>query len=216
MSAPHLKITFELDGSGIYYDPAEPIHLDALMAVELATIQYGHRHLTRSDVPDDVRLPLCRRHIGDTWVWCASALFPAGPQTETVRHWRCRFRQDRAPGLTAGSPNLTNGVYRDWNMPVPLLLCHRLVGYATGDRREVKNILKRLKALGKKRSQGFGKIVSVAVERIEEDRALTWEGAAMRWLPAGDGVRRVRPRPPYWNPHGAVPCCEVGAEVGEL
>jgi len=53
----------------------------------------------------------------------------------------------------------------------------------------------------------------ICMLRDEEDYA---NALASVRLPAGDGVRRVRPRPPYWNPHGAVPCCEVGAEVGEL
>lgn len=214
--SPHLKITFHLDGTGVYYDPAEPIMLDALLAVELVNKQFGHRHLTRDDVPDDVTLPLLRAHFGDEWVWRASALFPDDDTIETVRHWRCRFRQDRAPGLTRGSPNLTNGVYRDWNMPVPLLLCRSLVGYASGNRKEVKRVLKRIKALGKKRAHGYGKVVSVDVERIEDDRSLVWGGVAMRWLPLPGGVRIGRPRPPYWSPIGAVACCEIGARVGSL
>lgn len=41
-------------------------------------------------------------------------------------------------------------------------------------------------------------------------RSLVHEGRAMRWLPHTGGTRRVRPCPPYWNPHGQVDCVEVG------
>lgn len=209
-ASPNLKITLHLDGAGIYHDPAEPLHLDALLAVDLATKQFGHRHLTRADVPDDVRLPLERSRVNGHLVWHASALLPDGPTAETTRHWRARFRQDRAPGLTRGSPNLTNGVYRDWNMPVPLLLCHRMVAYARGNRREVLRVLRRITHLGKKRAHGHGRVIRVEVDRIDEDRSLVHEGRAMRWLPHTGGTRRVRPCPPYWNPHGQVDCVEVG------
>lgn len=208
--SPYLRVVFRLDGGGIYYDPANPIHLDALIAVQLANIQFGHRHLTRADVPDDIQLPLMRAEIAGTWVWRASALFPDGMTAETLVHWRKRFRRDRATELTSGSPNLTNGVYRDWNMPVPLLLCERLVGYAAGNRREVLNVLRRFRYLGRKRAHGHGRIIDVEIDRTDEDRSLIWQGRAMRWLPDPAGTRLVRPRPPYWNPHGRVPCVDVG------
>ena len=32
------KVTFELDGTGVYFNPAEPIHLDALLAWALEAL----------------------------------------------------------------------------------------------------------------------------------------------------------------------------------
>ena len=107
---------------------------------------------------------------------------------------------------------MTNGIYRDWNHPVPLVLCHRMAAYAAGSRSECRKVLKKqLKYLGKKRVHGLGKIVDITAEEIPEDRSLAFEGVAMRWLPHPDGTRLVRPAPPYWNPHGRVMCLEVGA-----
>lgn len=208
-----LKITFHLDGSGLYYDFNEPTHLDALMAWAIAPYHCQQRHITRDDLPEHVPLPLYRHDCGNgNWVWCASALFPDGQVEETLRFWRKRFRQNRIE-LTRGSPNLTNGIYRDWNMPMPLLLTHRMIAYARGDRREVLKALRRVQYLGKKRAHGLGKVVSVEVERIDEDRSITWQGAAMRWLPDDTGTRMVRLRPPYWNRHERIRCGEVGAIV---
>ncbi|MCX8016469.1 MAG: hypothetical protein N2690_01005 [Rhodocyclaceae bacterium] len=206
-----LKIIIQLDGAGLYYDPAEPIHLDAIVSWTLAPF-YAKRHLSRDDVPHDIPLPLVRRNVGDTWVWSASALVPDGPTAETVTYWRKRLRQSRIE-LTSGSPNLQNGTYRDWQMPMPLLLCHRMVAYAVGNRRELLKLLRRVPALGKKRAYGYGRIVGIDIERIDADHSLVMNGRAMRWMPDQRGTRLVRPRPPYWNPNGRVPCLEVGAEV---
>lgn len=207
--ADALKIIFHLDGAGLYYDPAEPIHLDALVAWTLAPIHCKNKHITRDDLPEEFPMPLAQTSIHGVRVWRASALFPEGATAETITHWRKRFRVGRIE-LTRGSPNLTNGVYRDWNMPFPLLLTHCMVGYAVGDRRDLLKLLRRVTALGKKRAHGHGRITGVEIERVDDDWSLTRDGRAMRWLPDPDGVRLVRPRPPYWSPNGRVACCEVG------
>lgn len=206
------KITFHLDGSGIHFDPNEPIHLDALLAWCLAPRQ-GISGLERCDVPPLVQLPLVRNHVGDRWVWAASALMPEGPTGESLQFWRKRFRQGRAE-LTTGSPNLKNGPYRDWQMPLPLLLTTKMVAYASGSRKQCKKVLRELRYLGKKRAHGHGKIMAMTFDQVEEDYTMAIDGRASRWLPDENGHRLVRCVPPYWHPHDRVHCCEVGSNVG--
>lgn len=209
----NFKITFQLDGRGLYFNPAEPLHLDALLAWCLAPMQCAKKQISRDDIPEDVRLPLLRSKVNGAEVWHASALFPEGPQFEGLQYWRKRFRQNRIE-LTAGSPNLTNGIYRDWNHPMPLMLCTQMSAYAAGNRGECKKVLKKqLKYLGKKRAHGLGKIVDITAEETAEDLSFVFGGIVMRWLPHPDGTRLVRPAPPYWNPHGRVMCLEVGHEI---
>jgi len=208
----NFKIIFHLDGCGVYFDPNEPIHLDGLLAWALSPMQKRNLHLGRDDEPDDIRIPLLETKINGLQIWNASALFPADNHIETLRYWRKRFRQNRCC-LSNGSPNLTNGAYREYNMPIPLLLCRDMVAYASGNRKEVKKIFDRqLKYLGKKRSVGYGKILSIDYEEMEENHSLTRQGHAMRWLPLEGAMRLVRPRPPYWNNYGKVHCCEIGDE----
>lgn len=212
----NFKVIFQLDGCGIYYDPNEPIHLDALLAWALAPMQTQERCLMRSDTPDDIQLPLLRSVVNGSEVWHASALFPEQPGVETLRFWRKKFRQNRIE-LTAGSPNLTNGVYREYNMPVPLLLVPQMIAYASGNCKEVKRLLKKhIKRLGKKRAYGYGKVVNVECEETPEDWSFVANGVVMRWLPHPDGVRQVRPAPPYWNTCRAVACLEVGATCNNV
>lgn len=206
------KVVFNLDGAGVYYDPSEPIHLDALLSWTLAPRQRVHQHLSRDDDPKTVFLPLMRHKAESGWFWKASALLPEGHQGEGLQHWRKRFRQSRAD-LCSGNPNLQNGTYREWNMPMPLILTRRMVAYADGNRKAVKKLLREVRYLGKKRAHGLGRIVSMDFEEMEEDFSLVMEGQAMRWLPDDNGSRLVRLRPPYWNRTDRVLCCEVGDEI---
>ena len=94
---------------------------------------------------------------------------------------------------------------------MPLVLTRQMTAWALGDLKRVEQILsKHIRNLGKKRAYGKGRISSIEVEHCEQDFSLTDDGLAMRWLPREDGLRTVRPRPPYWNIVGAVPCCEIG------
>lgn len=208
-----LRVVVHLDGTGIYYDPAEPIMLDALLAAAVCRWHVHGEPPARDDAPDDIPLPLARWTIGDTWGWRASALLPDGPSFEGIQYWRKRLRQGRLE-LSAGSPNTTNGPWRDWNMPLPLLLVARMVGYAVGEAGKIRRELRRsIKALGKKRAHGRGAVVGIDVDEIDEDWSLCRDGIAQRWLPQADGSRLVRPRPPYWNIVGRVQCCEIGSLV---
>ncbi len=207
----NFKVIFQLDGCGMYYDRNEPIHLDALLAWALAPMQSATQNLGRSDPPDDIQLPLLRSIINGSQIWHASALFPEQDESETYRFWRKRFRQQRIE-LTTGNVILTNGVYREYNMPVSLLLVPKMIAYASGNCKEVKRILKKhIKSLGKKRAYGYGKVVSIECEETPDDWSLVKDGRAMRWLPEPAGTRPVRPAPPYWNNIGRVNCLEVGA-----
>ena len=205
-----LKITFHLDGSGVYYDPFEPPMLDGILAAVAARHHVHGEPPGRDEPPDEIPLPLAKWRAGGCWGWRASALFPEGETAESLVYWRKRFRQHRVE-ITEGSPNLTNGIYRDWNMPLPLLLTRRMVAYCVGDRRNIRHELVRgVRWVGKKRAHGRGRVVGIDIEVIEHDYSIERDGRLMRWMPREDGTRLVRPRPPYWNIVGRVRCAEIG------
>ncbi|MBI5056977.1 MAG: hypothetical protein HZB61_10225 [Nitrospirae bacterium] len=213
MSYKPMKITFHLDGTGLYYDPSEPIHLDALLAWGLAPFHCKGEPPGRDEEPFDIPLPLAKWHMNGTWGWKASALFPDGDTADALQFWRKKFRQSQIE-LTKGSPSLTNGVYREYNTPLPLLLCKSMIAFAVGDAGRVRHILKKhVRYLGKKRVYGKGAVISIDVETIEQDYSMEKDGVKMRWLPLADAPRLVRPRPPYWNNCGKVRCCEVEEKI---
>jgi len=213
MAIKPLKVTFTTDGSGVYYDPNEPLMLDGLLGWCLAPLHCDSTFPpSRDETPVDIPLPLGRWHLDGQWGWCASALFPEG-DAEFVTWVRKRFRVNRAE-LVQGNPNLSGSVYHDRNLPFAMNLATRWVGWALGDRKRVEQLLrKNIRYLGKKRAAGHGRVVDVKVEWCEQDLSVLRDGRAQRYLPKKDGLRVVRPRPPYWNIVGAIPCCEIGEEI---
>jgi len=155
--------------------------------------EYGFFNLSTGDMES----------CSDKPEWALQDAVPADPDT----HYPAYFTKHICP-------NLQNGPYREYNMPVPLLLIPRMVAHASGNRKKVKRILKKhITALGKKRAYGYGRITGIDCEQTPEDRSLVKDGRAMRWLPDSNGIRQVRPAPPYWNMIGRVHCCEIGDEV---
>ncbi|MFA4871301.1 MAG: hypothetical protein WC623_24090 [Pedobacter sp.] len=147
-------------------------------------------------------------------IWHGSALFPVTKEGEgiheTLRYWRKRFRQNRVE-LTAGSPNLTGGSYKDKNMPAPLMLVSHMMAYGSGNRKEVQKVLrKHIKSLGRKRAAGYGRIINIDCVEIADDWSIVKDGQAMRWLPDENGTRTQRVNPPYWNNTDRIKCCDVG------
>jgi hypothetical protein len=208
----HFKVIFHLDGCGIYYGPENMIHLDSLLTWALYPMQVKMCDLGRDDKPEDIKIPLLESTVNGSKVWHASALFLDGPGFETLRFWRKRFDQDAMENIN-GNPNIKKGVYREYNVPVPLLLVPRMIAYASGDRKEVKKILsKNIKGLGKKWSYGYGRVLDIECEKTSEDFSHVKDGMTMRYLPHPDGTKLVRSKPPYWNSVDQVKCLEIGAK----
>lgn len=208
-----LKITFTLDGTGVYYDPNEPPMIDALIAWEKVTHMSNITDdLQRDDIPADIPLPLKIWRMGGTWGYHASALFPEGDIVDSLQMWRKKFRQNRIEMIGKGTPSLVSGVYREYNHPLPLIICQKLVGWCVGNRQKVRRSLNRIKSIGKKRALGKGKVVSLSVEHADADYSLIKDGLAMRYLPFPGGLREVRMRPPYWNNTGRIESCEILSE----
>jgi CRISPR type IV-associated protein Csf3 len=208
MSLKPLKITFQMDGTGVVMYPQNPVHLDSLLAWALYPGHLIDRGLERNEVPEIQRLPLGEWHIGGHWGWHASALFP-DRDIESLQYWRKKFRTNRIH-MTKGSPNLMSGKYKEYNMPMPLILCNTMTAYALGSRKRVSQLLKRIKYIGKKGAYGKGAIVGVEVEIIEQDFSLAKDRKAMRFLPKKDGNRYGRIRPPYWNATERIQTYYVG------
>ena len=205
----NFKIIFELDGTGICYDPTEPLHLDSLLAWALLPMQYPNRKkLTRTNIPEEIQLPLLEKNVLGHEIWCASALFPE-EAIETITYIRKRLRHNKLY-YTEGAFDTKGGPYRMHNIPLIKTLCRRMVAYASGNRKEVKRILKKhIKLLGKKRQ---GIVKDIHCEEIAENWSMVKEGKAMRWLPNENGPRMVRLRPPYWNNTDRVLVAEIGAD----
>jgi len=209
-----LKVTFNLDGTGLYYDPVNPIHLDALIhwACTPFFVPKDQRNPARDEPPFGFRLPIRSETVNGVEIYRASALFPEGKTNEELVHWRKKFDVSRME-VTRGSPNLTNGVYREYNQPLPLLLTHRLVGWIESKPKDSRKLLGQVKYLGKKASQGYGKVIGVDIQETDDDFTLWRDGKAQRWIPSTQGQKLVRASPPYWNVCDRARCLDVGESI---
>jgi len=213
MEFGNLQIIFHLNGEGVYYDPAEPLHLDALLAWILIGKYIKFDCIGKSDVPFDTPLPVEKWKLNRYWGWKTSALFP-GSYFESIQYWRKKFRQDKIEYMK-GSVNLKQGRYREYNTPIRLIVTDKMIAYCNGDLKKVKKVLRKLKYLGKKTAYGKGKIIGLEIIEIPEDYSIVKDGKAMRWLPKKNGIRLCRCRPPYWNRIDRINCCEVGDKYNE-
>jgi len=217
MALRPLKITFEIEPQGIIYDPFVPIHLDGLIDWALRPMQgkQGQPPL-RGEAPEELKLPLGKWKIGKQWGWCASALFPVGEVEEYTVYFRKKFRANRTH-LFNGTSNLKSGPTREYNMPVTVYKMQGLEAFAIGDRKRIADLLWRkkhpnIRYLGQHKNRGFGRVVDINIEIINQDYSVVKNGLSQRWLPDNDGLRKVRLRPPYWNYYDSVICAEIGDE----
>ncbi|HHV61133.1 MAG TPA: hypothetical protein GXX51_00605 [Firmicutes bacterium] len=140
-------------------------------------------------------LPLERRGEGDDWYWACS--FACGePRQEEIVHWHKRFDQALGEQYVdfegrRGKVDTHSGAYKGYRMPLVTYLISKLEWYAMGDADGVGELLRDVTHIGKKRSQGYGRVARWDVEDYPEDLS------HLRALPDPDGGE-MGIRPPYW------------------
>jgi len=148
-------------------------------------------------IPDD--LPIAKRGAGDDWYYaCSFACYT--PLKETRRYWHKRFDAQLAEeyvdfGNRRGKVNVRSAQYKNYRIPLNILLIPEITWYLVGDKAEVERMVNQITHIGKKASQGLGLVREWTVESIEED--LSW----LRPIPDENGDDFISIRPPYWY-HG--------------
>lgn len=211
------------------------------MGSVLASSQ-GERHLTRTALhpdlpvnPGAIPIPIDRRRVsGFPWPipCCSSPIFLA--KHDGVDHYT--RRPDFEPELIcSGNRNVFYtgmGEFKSYRLPLRIRVIDRIVWFAMGRGRtrdrghaggasEVRKLLRKVSHIGKKNSQGYGRVNEWKVEIQEDD--WSWFAPSdggkvlMRPLPLSAVGNAVGFRrwfgavvPPYWMPEAftdsAVPC----------
>lgn len=166
------------------------------------------RHLSPDGEPVDLPLPLVE-HDG---VWLAGDLSPTGHARESFTRWR------RRPDLDAALTHLSSrrlprsgGAHRAMDEPLAICVTQHLAAVCVGWQQGVVELLDRVWHVGKKRSQGYGRVAEWHVRNIGPpagaDRVFVDDsGRATRPVPTRTAVelnasgRVVHGgyRPPYW------------------
>jgi CRISPR type IV-associated protein Csf3 len=202
------------------------IHLDGFLsyAAGIAAVGFdGLQRLDSSDPPryfaDEMPLARYRNETDGQWVWAASAAQVAVPDGAddlsddgkwNVTRWRKRFDVDLDHQVKRTQVNTTSGPYKSYNAALPYNPADRLTFFFEGDPDAVGDLLDRhVTAVGKKTSQGFGRIRDISVSDTSDtmEHAILHAGKTLRSLPAGviDGtpvgtiIDQRMVRPPYWH-----------------
>lgn len=144
----------------------------------------------------DPILPLVKRETNGHWYWAAS--FALGePKKEFRTHWHKRYDLQAAVEYAdfdgrRGKVDVGRGNYKNYRMPLTIFLVPELTWYVVGDLEAIKDLVCRITSIGKKRSQGYGKVREWTVEAADEDLS------NLRAIPDPDGDAIYGVRPPYW------------------
>lgn len=209
---------------------ADPyIHLDSFVAYAAGVESVGRDGLAELEDGDDPHywsdeMPFDRYEADGEWVWATSAAGIAHPETDAeggsgdvgdpsrwnTTRWRTRFDNDPEHQIKETHVNTSSGEFKSYNAALPYSAADTLSFYFEGNAERVVELIEtHVAAIGKKRSQGFGRIRDVTVTDVGDavESAIYHNGRVLRSTPASftsravSGVRYERRtvRPPYWH-----------------
>ena len=202
--------------------------LDALLLYQMAVFE-GKLKPIRRDEPlppfGEIHIPILLRRIGGVAVPACSSPIARVRET-TVEHFGKRLAVEHAGLLKQKEQKIvavTNNIYKSYHLPLKVQRIDKIVWYCIGKRRPILQALKRVKAIGRKRSQGYGLVAGWEAEYIDYD--YSW------YIKSDEGIVLMRPlpvcdelpedligyqhdygavQPPYWHPdrymERVIPC----------
>lgn len=166
-----------------------------------------HRRDDNSEIAQEGGLPL----------WVCSDLRPQGDLVRDQEYWHKRYPSDRADLSMRLRANQKAGRWKEYRMPLATLWAPELRAVCVGHRETVVALLSGISHVGKKPSQGFGRVLRWSVEPLDAPLDDAREAAMMgRAVPVEylaslgetslSGVSRGGWTPPYWYApwHGLV------------
>lgn len=220
-----IKVTAVLNGPVGGEVPMLDALLECVMSRRMRTVwesSNGHRHYTRlagsgaeppqmrgvKVVPGAIPIPIMRRHVAGfahPVPLCSSPIY----LTANDRHEHYARRFDVSPDLIGEKDRrvfqAASGEFKSFRLPLRTRLIDRVVWFCAGrtgnaraPMKEIRRLLREIKYLGKKTSQGYGEVAEWIVEPADED----WSWFA----PSPVGPVLMRPLPP-----AVVPADVVGA-----
>lgn len=126
-------------------------------------------------------------------------------------YWNKRFDSALADlvdfGKRRGKIQIGEGKYKSYHMPIFYRASLWVEWYAVGDKTEIERLLSTATHLGKKGSQGWGRVVEWRVEAWSDDWSIARDGQLMRGVPKDHAEVLGVPfqmmhygiRPSYWK-----------------
>lgn len=237
-----LCITASVAGSIALARP-EDLALDGILAYQVLRRHFSEEFYHQPD-PKEVlkfaRLPLEMRGMpderiqglqtGDIWIdathqdihpwyWaCSRAQIDV--KARDTQHWNKRFDTQAALsdhldfGGRVEKIIIEQGRYKAYHMPLPTLICDKVMWYAYGEMEQIAGLLRDVASLGKKRNYGNGNVLRITITPTLEDYSEWKDGQLMRPLPMIGNFDKVTPldmqyiayRAPQWHPANQAMC----------
>lgn len=198
--------------------------LDGILFYQATRAEMGPRMVTISGSPVSPqpkgermlggRLPIKIVHNKDWFYRCSWAVW--GPTVEGTDYWNKRFDQSLADYIDfrgkRGRIDISSSTYRAYHFPVFYRSTLWIRWYCVGVAEEIRQLLRSATHLGKKTSQGWGRVAAWEIDQIEEDWSI-WKGnELMRGVPIYNlpkdrqAVKKLfyGVRPPYWDTRNQI------------
>ena len=183
---------------------------DDLGAQEMTTPGVSLLAQPKGEVMKGGRLPVAIVHARDWYYRCSWAQW--GPYVDGQDYWAKRFDMSHAElvdfGGKRGKIDLSSGTYKAYRMPVFYRAALWVEWYIVGDLEAIRYLLACVTHVGKKTSQGWGRVRNWVVEPAAEDWSVWREGKLMRGIPIYHWPRDLGEarklgiygiRPSYWD-----------------
>lgn len=206
----------------------DPLNLDNLLARAVVMDATAGRGLPDSHQPYDLPLPLrCLwRDEEGLPLWAATTFRAVSEDATDVSYWHKRVQTGAWTGVKSGRLNIAgqNGRWMERRVPLQTSIAESWEATAIGEPVEVARLLATIPFVGKRRSCGFGEVISWEV-LPRDSFALVGDGRLLRPLPAAavallDGrapdaaPAPIGWTPPQWKPSLFRPGWWTGTPVG--
>jgi hypothetical protein len=160
------------------------------------------------------RLPIKIVHGRDWYYRCSWAQW--GPHIDGQDHWSKRFDMTRADlvdfGGKRGRIDTSSSTYKAYQMPVYYRSALWVEWYCVADVEMLALLVYMTTHLGKKTSQGWGRVLRWEIDPVDKDWSIWRDGRLMRGIPTVDmprdyistrtGLYGIRPG--YWDKRNQV------------
>lgn len=165
------------------------------------------------------------------WVYATSAGIPDEPWEYDTVYWNRRTDGGELLELVepAGLPTRVEtgkGPYKAYHQPLPLIVTAGLTWYVNGDLAAIEALLADAPYIGKKRSQGYGRVKRWTVTPRAEDYSVWYNDNLMRPVPqdlltragvTGDfDLGYYAFRPPYHDARNLALCAVRGRRTAQM
>jgi len=173
-------------------------------------------------------LPVKKHHWGKGDFYYRSSFAQWGPYVDGRDHWNKRFDAGFADLVDfkgrRGRVIIEQNTYKAYHVPVYYRSALFVEWYCLADRQAISHLLSTATHIGKKISQGWGRVVSWSIEPVQDDWSVWREEKLMRGVPVeefaetghafpiGARIALYGVRPSYWKAGNQIQLVMPGPE----